>query len=305
MQHVGGLGHQGDEVPEGVVRGRGLRHLVVRLGLDRVDEVGELHRVLDEEHRDVVADQVPVAFVGVELDREAAHVARQVGRAALAEHGREAHEHRRALAGFGERRRLGDRAERVVALEVAVRRRAARVHHALGDALVVEVGDLLAQDEVLEQRRPAQARLERVLVVGDRARPGWWSAPGRRNRRAPGRAIRCPGCSRRARHAVAELGGRDVLGHGAGGVDRRRRRDRLAGRALAAGRRRSRPASADWPASPRPAPGRRPSGSPGGAAIRSRSLRQPRGPGRRGRAADGREDVPTLSAGRGGGGWGR
>ena len=39
---------------------------------------------------------------------------------------------------------------------------------ALGDALVVEVGDLLAQDEVLEQRRPAQAGLQRILVVGDR-----------------------------------------------------------------------------------------------------------------------------------------
>ena len=104
-QHVRRLGHQRDEVPERVVRGRRLRHGVVRLGLDRVDQVGKLHRVLDEEHRDVVADQVPVAFVGVELDREAAHVARRVGRAALADHGREAHEHRRALAGFGEERR--------------------------------------------------------------------------------------------------------------------------------------------------------------------------------------------------------
>ena len=58
--------------------------------------------------------------------------------------------------------------QRLVALEVAVRRRAARVHDALRDALVIEVGDLLAEDEVLEQRRAAQARLERVLVVGDR-----------------------------------------------------------------------------------------------------------------------------------------
>ena len=52
--------------------------------------------------------------------------------------------------------------------KIAVRRRAARVHDALGNALVVEVRDLLAKDEVLEQRRPAQASLERVLVVGDR-----------------------------------------------------------------------------------------------------------------------------------------
>jgi hypothetical protein len=40
------------------------------------------------------------------------------------------------------------------------------VDDALGDALVVEVEDLLAQDEVFEQRRAALAGLQRVLVVG-------------------------------------------------------------------------------------------------------------------------------------------
>ena len=78
----------------------GLRHREMRLGLGGVHQVGKLHRVLDEEDRDVVADQIPVAFVRVELHREAADVARGVGRAALAEHGREAHEHRRLLADF-------------------------------------------------------------------------------------------------------------------------------------------------------------------------------------------------------------
>ena len=39
---------------------------------------------------------------------------------------------------------------------------------ALGNALVVEVEDLLAEVEVFEQRRPARADAQRVLVVGDR-----------------------------------------------------------------------------------------------------------------------------------------
>ena len=167
-QHVGDLRHQRGEVPERVVRRAGLRHREVRLGLGRVHQVRELHRVLDEEDRDVVADQIPVALVGVELHGEAADVARGVGRAALAEHGREAHEHRRLLAGLGEQRGARVLRQSLVALEVAVRRRAARVDDALGNALVVEVRDLLAEDEVLEQRRPAQAGLERVLVVRDR-----------------------------------------------------------------------------------------------------------------------------------------
>jgi hypothetical protein len=37
---------------------------------------------------------------------------------------------------------------------------AARVHDALGNAFMVEVRDFLAQDEVFEQRRAAQAHLE-------------------------------------------------------------------------------------------------------------------------------------------------
>jgi hypothetical protein len=59
--------------------------------------------------------------------------------------------------------RLRDRRLRFGALEEAMRAGAARVHDAFRDALVVEVRDLFAQDEVFEQRR-----LQRVLVIGDR-----------------------------------------------------------------------------------------------------------------------------------------
>ena len=227
-QHVRRLRHQRDEVPEGVVRAGGLRHAVVRLGLDGVDQVGKLDRVLDEEHRNVVADDVPVAFVGVELDREAAHVARQIGRAPLAGDGREADEHGRALAGFGERRCLGDGRQLLVALEVAVRRGTPRVDDALRNALVVEVGDLLAQDEVLEQGRATQAGLERVLVVGDR------DAHVRGQRLATGidaDAVERPvaGVEALGRFAQAELVGDDVFGHRAGGVDEGVWRDGFAG----------------------------------------------------------------------------
>ena len=140
----------------------------VRLGFGRMDQVGKLHRVLDEEHRDVVADEVPVAFVRVELDREATHVPRGIRRAALAEDGREAHEDRRLFPDFAEQRRARELGDRLGALEEAVRRRAPRMDDALRDALVVEVGDLLAEDEVLEEGRAAKPGLQRVLIVGDR-----------------------------------------------------------------------------------------------------------------------------------------
>jgi hypothetical protein len=41
------------------------------------------------------------------------------------------------------------------------------MHDALGNALVIEMRDLLAQDEVFEQGRSPQSGLQRVLVVAD------------------------------------------------------------------------------------------------------------------------------------------
>ena len=149
------------------MRRRRLRHPVVRLGLHRVNEIGKLDRVLDEEHRDVVADEIPVAFVGIELDREAAGVARRVLRSALASDGRETHEHRRPLSCILERRRARVTRQWLITLEESVRAGASRVNDPLGNPLVIEVRDLLAQDEIFEQRRSAQPCLQRALIVAD------------------------------------------------------------------------------------------------------------------------------------------
>jgi len=48
-----------------------------------------------------------------------------------------------------------------------MRRRAPCVNDALRDAFVVKVGDLFAKKKVLQQRRPALATFERVLIVVD------------------------------------------------------------------------------------------------------------------------------------------
>ena len=93
-EHVGRLGREREEVPH-VVR---LLAVGVGVGLLGVDEVGELEGVADEEDRGVVAHQVVVAVLGVELDREAPRVAHGFGRTPAAGHGREAHEHLGALA---------------------------------------------------------------------------------------------------------------------------------------------------------------------------------------------------------------
>ncbi len=97
-----------------------------RIGLLGVDEVRELDRVTDEEDAQVVADQVPVAVLGVELDREAARVARRLRGVTPAGDRGEAQGHVGALALLLEElgpRVPGDRlvAPGPVGLEVAVR----------------------------------------------------------------------------------------------------------------------------------------------------------------------------------------
>jgi hypothetical protein len=141
------------------VRGLRLRKAAVGFLLGGVDDVGKLDRVLDEKHRDVVADEVPVAFLGIELDRKAAHVARQVCGTLTAGDCREPHESRRLFARALEQIGARDVGERVVILEIAVRAETASMYDPLRDALVVEVKDLLTEMEILEARRTAPADL--------------------------------------------------------------------------------------------------------------------------------------------------
>ncbi len=73
--HVRRLRHQRNKVPEGIVRRATGRDFIVRLGFHCVDEVGKLDRVLNEEDRHVVADQIEVAFVGEKFHGKTAYVA--------------------------------------------------------------------------------------------------------------------------------------------------------------------------------------------------------------------------------------
>jgi hypothetical protein len=54
----------------------GLRKGAVRLFLYRVDHVRKLDCVLDKEDRDVVANNVPIAFLRVEFDGKASNIPR-------------------------------------------------------------------------------------------------------------------------------------------------------------------------------------------------------------------------------------
>ncbi len=139
----------------------------MRLWFYCVHEVRKLDGVLNEKDRHVVADQIEVAFFGVELDRKATHVAHGIARAARALNGREAHEHRGLLARITQEARFTQRAMVFVGLEITMCRGAAGVNDTLRNTLMVKVRDLFTHDEVFEQRWAAAADFQCVLVIGN------------------------------------------------------------------------------------------------------------------------------------------
>src|SRR5690242_18204520 len=133
-----------------------------------MDDVGKFDRVLNKKHRDVVSDEIPVALLGIDLDGKPAHITRQIGRALTARHGGEPHESRGLFAGPLKQIGARDVSKRFVIFEIAVGAKPPCVHHALWDALVVEMENLLAKMEILKSSGPARANSQRILVVGDR-----------------------------------------------------------------------------------------------------------------------------------------
>ena len=127
----------------------------VRIALLRVDEIRKLERIADKEHRRVIADDVPVALLGVELDREAAHVALGIGRAALARHRRESHEKRRFLADLREHLRLRVARDIVRDLQRAECARTFCVDTAFRNHFAIEVSEFFEQPDVLQNNRTA------------------------------------------------------------------------------------------------------------------------------------------------------
>ncbi len=119
------------------------------MAFDGAVEVGEFQRVAQEKHGRVVADQVPVAFLGVELHCEAPDVALGVGRAALAGDSEETHCEIGLLTDLREDLRLRVLRHVVGHHEGAKRTRALRMHTALWDHFACEVRKLFEMPDIL------------------------------------------------------------------------------------------------------------------------------------------------------------
>ena len=122
---------------------------------------------MDEKDGNVIANEIEIALVGIEFDRKAAHVAGQVPRPRAAGDGRKPREDFRFLSFLGEERSPRQMRNWIGHLKMAVSARPARVNDALRNSLVVEMGDLLPEGEIFQERWATPPGFQRILVVRD------------------------------------------------------------------------------------------------------------------------------------------
>ncbi len=149
-----------DEIPEIVVRGLGLRNFGIRLRLDRVNQVGEFDRFLNEEDGDlgglsvehrviwlgityIIAHDVPIPFISVELDSKSPHVADRVCTPSTALDSGETDEDRGSARGIGQHSSRGDICGTFEEFEVAVCSGTPSMNNTFRNTFMVKTMDLM------------------------------------------------------------------------------------------------------------------------------------------------------------------
>src|SRR5271154_6844573 len=103
-----------------------------------MDQVRKFHRVLNEENRNIVADQIEISFGCVELDSKPSHIACQIARSALSCHSGKPHKNGSFNLWIRKERGLGDLFHGLIWLKIAVSTGPSRVDDTLGYSLMIE-----------------------------------------------------------------------------------------------------------------------------------------------------------------------
>src|SRR5690606_23446022 len=118
-----------------------------------MNQVRELGGILDKKNRDVVADETPVALVGVELAGKTRHIPRQIRRALTAGHSGKSHKGRSFFALALEDIGAGNVFQRIVGFKIAMGTVTPCMYNPFGDSLVVKMKNFVAQNVVFQQGR--------------------------------------------------------------------------------------------------------------------------------------------------------
>ena len=114
-----------------------------------MNHIWELNSVPDEKYGEIVANQVVVAILGVELDGKAAGISYCVRRAPPSSDSRKPHEHGGLFLGVLKEFSLGIGLHAIINLKVAVCSRSFGMDNPLGNAFPVKMSHLLNKLDIL------------------------------------------------------------------------------------------------------------------------------------------------------------
>ena len=135
---MGSFGVQVREVPDIVVCSLSLRNFNIWFRLRGVDQVCELDGVLNEEDWDVIADDIPIALLGVELDGKPPHVSHCIATTPRSKNGKESKEDRRVSRSVSQDPRIGHVCGAFIEFEGSKCTGTACMNNSFWDTLVVE-----------------------------------------------------------------------------------------------------------------------------------------------------------------------
>ena len=156
------LGQKCPEIP--VVRSA--VHVGAGVALHYMIQVREFERITQEKHGRIVAHQVPVALIRIELDGKTTNISFGIRRTALAGHGGETDEHFRFLADFCKKRGLRVHCDVVCYRERSVRTGPFGVHASFRNDFTVEMCQLLLKPDILHQHGTTRTGRQNMIVVG-------------------------------------------------------------------------------------------------------------------------------------------
>src|ERR1700737_2627888 len=73
--HMHRFRHQGNKIPKGIVCGARLWNFIVRLGFDSMNQVRKFNGVLNKKYGYIIAYQVIIAFLRIELNSKSFYTA--------------------------------------------------------------------------------------------------------------------------------------------------------------------------------------------------------------------------------------
>ena len=107
-----------------------------------VDDIWELHGVLNEENRNVIPNNIPVSLLRVELHSKTSYISHGIRTPPRSKHSRETQKNGRGARGISEHTGMGDIFSTLIELEGTESSRASSVDDSFWNTLVVELHDL-------------------------------------------------------------------------------------------------------------------------------------------------------------------